>query len=117
MIPARNPQQPEITDLIIRHDPSTLARLPVRKQEVLQVFSKFGNRKALRAIEALPDNAGILENSAIDRLLISTHWEMQRLAEEFYHGSRVWDLLRASLQQSVRAAFMRSSVSLMSGAA
>jgi SAM-dependent methyltransferase len=94
MLPAWNPAQPEITDLIIQHDPQTLARQAVRKQDILDVFSKFGNQKALRAVEALPDNAGILDNQAIDRILISTHWEMQRLAEEFYHGHRIWDLLR-----------------------
>jgi len=92
-----NPAQPEITDLIIQHDPRTLARLPVRKQDVLQVFSDFGNRKALRAVEALPEHQGILDDRAIDRLLIATHWEMQRLAEEFHHGNRVWDLLRRAV--------------------
>ena len=91
---AWNPAQPEITDLIIQHDPTSLSRLPVLKQDVLSVFSKFANRKAIRAVEALPDIAGILDDQAIDRILISTHWEMQRLAEEFYHGDRVWDLLR-----------------------
>jgi SAM-dependent methyltransferase len=94
MLARSNPAQPEITDLIMQHDPKTLARLPVRKADVLEVFSKFGNRKALRAVEALPDHGGNLDNSAIDRILVSTHWEMQRLAEEFYHGHRVWDLLR-----------------------
>jgi len=94
MLAAWNPAQPEITDLIIQHDPRTLERLPVRKQDVLEVFAGFRNHKALRAVDALPDLAGILDNRAIDRILISTHWEMQRLAEEFYHGHRVWDLLR-----------------------
>jgi len=94
MLSAWNPAQPEITDLIIQHDPNSLARLPVRKRDVLSVFSKFANRAAIRAVEALPDAAGILDDRAIDRILIPTHWEMQRLAEEFYHGDRVWDLLR-----------------------
>ena len=94
MIALWNPAQPEITDLIIQHDPQTLQRLPVRKTEVLAVFVKFGNHQACQAVEALPDQHGILDEQAIDRILISTHWEMQRLAEEFYHGHRVWDLLR-----------------------
>lgn len=93
MIAAWNPAQPEITDLIIQHDAQTLERLGVRKADVLRVFARFGNRKACRAIEALPDHDGILDERAIDCLLIATHWEMQRLAEEFYHGHRVWDLL------------------------
>jgi SAM-dependent methyltransferase len=94
MIAAWNPAQPEITDLIIRQDPHSLARLPVRKADVLEVFAGFGNRQACRAVEALPDLNGVLDEGSVDRLLIATHWEMQRLAEEFYHGRRVWDLLR-----------------------
>jgi SAM-dependent methyltransferase len=94
MLGTWNRDQPEITDLIIQHDPTTLARLPVQKAEVIGVFSAFRNRKALRAIEALPDHRGVLDGRAVDRELISIHWEMQRLAEEFYHGDRVWDLLR-----------------------
>jgi hypothetical protein len=31
MIAAWNPAQPEITDLIIEHDPQTLERLPVAR--------------------------------------------------------------------------------------
>jgi SAM-dependent methyltransferase len=103
MLAAWNPAQPEITDLIIQHDPQTLERLPVRKQDVLEVFAGFKNQKALRALNALPDHAGILDNRVIDRMLISTHWEMQRLAEEFYHGHRVWDLL-SRVVATIRAA-------------
>jgi len=94
MLSAWNPAQPEITDLIVRHDPRTLERLPVRKEEVLEVFSRSGNRQALRAVSALPENSGILDRREIDVLLLTVHWEMQRLAEEFYHGQRVWELLR-----------------------
>jgi SAM-dependent methyltransferase len=90
-----NPAQPEITDLIVRHDPRTLERLPVRKQEVLDVFSRFENRQALRAVEALPAPGGFLDRREIDRLFVAVHWEMQRLGEEFYHGPRVYALLRA----------------------
>jgi 2-polyprenyl-3-methyl-5-hydroxy-6-metoxy-1,4-benzoquinol methylase len=90
-----NPAQPEITDLIVQHDPDTLARVEVRKQDVLEVFRNFRNRKAIRAVEALPERDGWLDRKEIDRLLVRTHWEMQRLGEEFYHGPRVYELLRA----------------------
>jgi SAM-dependent methyltransferase len=90
-----NPAQPEITDLIVQHDPDTLARVPVRKQDVLSVFEKFANRKAIRAVKGLPERDGLLDEKEIDRLLVRTHWEMQRLGEEFYHGPRVYELLRA----------------------
>lgn len=102
MFPAWDPAQPEITDLIVQHDPRTLRRLPVRKQKVLEVFSQFRNREAVRAVLALPQNAGILDDREINVLLLTVHWEMQRLAEEFYHGHRVWELLRpvvASIRQ------------------
>jgi ubiquinone/menaquinone biosynthesis C-methylase UbiE len=97
-----NPDQPEITDLIVRHDPVTLERLVVRKQDVLEVFASFQNRQALRAVEALPARDGILEPREIDRLLVAVHWEMQRLSEEFYHGSRVFEVIRAVID-AIRA--------------
>lgn len=109
MFAAWNPAQPEITDLIIQHDPGTLVRLAVRKHEVLEVFARFRNGQALRAIEALPDHQGVLDNQAVDRLLIRTHWEMQRLAEEFYHGHRVWDLLRRVVA-SIRVSGYRDTI-------
>lgn len=102
MFHAWNPTQPEITDLIVRHDPRTLDRLPVRKQEVLEVFAKFQNRQALRAVEALASTDGLLDPREIDRLLVTIHWEMQRLGEEFYHGPRVYEALR-SIISAIRA--------------
>jgi hypothetical protein len=51
----------------------------------------------LRAVQSLPEKSGILDDREIDALLITVHWEMQRLAEEFYHGRRVWELLRCVL--------------------
>jgi SAM-dependent methyltransferase len=95
MFRAWNPAQPEITDLIVRHDPRTLERLPVRKQDVLDVFASFQNRQALGAIETLPAPDGILDAREIDRLFVTVHWEMQRLSEEFYHGPRVYEVIRA----------------------
>jgi 2-polyprenyl-3-methyl-5-hydroxy-6-metoxy-1,4-benzoquinol methylase len=103
MFPAWNPTQPEITDLIVQHDSRSHQRLPVRKQELLEVFSRFRNRKAVRTVRALPEKDGVLDDREIDVLLLTVHWEMQRLAEEFYHGHRVWELLRrvvASIRQA-----------------
>lgn len=102
MFHAWNPAQPEITDLIVRHDPCTLERLPVRKQDVLDVFAKFQNRQALRAIEELPASGGLLDACEIDRLLVTIHWEMQRLGEEFYHGPRVYEVVRVVIS-AIRA--------------
>jgi hypothetical protein len=83
IFPSWNPDQPEITDLVVQHDASTLNRLRVSKQEVAEVFSRFGNQKALRAVRALPEKDGWLDDREIDALLLTVHWEMQRLAEEF----------------------------------
>jgi SAM-dependent methyltransferase len=103
MFASWNPAQPEITDLLVQHDPVTLQRLPVRKQQLLDVFSHFRNRKALRAVQALPEKDGVLDPHGIDALLLTVHWEMQRLAEEFYHGNRVWELLEPVIN-SIRQA-------------
>jgi SAM-dependent methyltransferase len=112
MFPAWNPAQPEITDLIVQYDPRTLRRMPVHKQKVLEVFSRFRNRQALRAVVAIPENAGILDNREIDALLLTVHWEMQRLAEEFYHGRRVWELLRPVVA-SIRQAGIRETLRIV----
>jgi SAM-dependent methyltransferase len=98
MFRAWNPAQPEITDLIVRHEPHSLRRLPVRKRDVLDVFSGFHNRQAERAVLAIPDSDGILDERDVSALLLTVHWEMQRLAEEFYHGHRVWNILRVVIR-------------------
>jgi 2-polyprenyl-3-methyl-5-hydroxy-6-metoxy-1,4-benzoquinol methylase len=109
MFASWNPAQPEITDLMVQHDPRTRERLPVRKHELVEVFSRFGNRKALRAVLALPDKHGVLDDREIDMLFLRVHWEMQRLAEEFYHGQRVWELLRCVIG-SIRETGIRETL-------
>jgi len=101
-----NPEQPEITDLIVRHNPCTLEREPVRKQEVLEIFRRFRNRQAVRAVEELPEWDGLLVETAVDRTMLAVHWEMQRLAEEFYHGHRVWEILRAAVAALRQSGFL-----------
>lgn len=112
MFASWNPAQPEITDLIIQHDPRSLQRVRVRKQDVLEVFSQFRNRKALRAVRALPEKDGFLDDREIDALLVTVHWEMQRLSEEFYHGHRVWQLLRRVVA-SIRHAGFRDTLRIV----
>lgn len=109
MLHAWNADQPEITDLIVRYDPHTYKRLPVRKHDVLEVFSRFGNSQALRAVRALPEKDGALDEQGIDALLIRVHWEMQRLAEEFYHGRRTWELLQCAIA-AIRDAGIRGTL-------
>jgi len=112
MLASWNAAQPEITDLLVRYDPLTLRRLPVRKQDVVEVFTRSGNRKALRAVLALPEKGGVLDDREINALLLAVHWEMQRLAEEFYHGHRVWELLRPVIA-SIREAGIRDTLRIV----
>jgi SAM-dependent methyltransferase len=92
-----NPAQPEITDLIVSHDPATLERLPVNKSFVLDTFATFRNRQAIDVVRAIPAREDLFDPQAVDRLILTVHWEMQRLAEEFFHGLRVFELLTVVL--------------------
>ena len=96
-LPSLNPAQPEITDLIVGHNPATLERLPVNKNHVLDRFANFQNHQAVAAVRAIPARDGVLDPHAVDRLMLTVHWEMQRLAEEFFHGQRVYELLNVVL--------------------
>ena len=98
VFPSWNPAQPEISDLVVQHDPKTLIRLPVNKSEIAGTFQRFANKKALRVIEQIPAKDGLLDPMAVDRLMLVVHWEMQRLAEEFYHGHRVLRIVRATIE-------------------
>ena len=92
------PDGPEISDAIVSFDPETLKREAVIKSEVLREFSDVGNRKAVRIVEHLPERDGVLDPDAVDRLLVTTHCEMQRISEEFQHGKRVAELLKPLLR-------------------
>jgi len=85
---------PEISDAIVSFDPETLQRKPVAKSQVLKQFSELRNRTAVRVVERIPDHDGVLDAAAVDRLLITSHCEMQRMSEEFQHGKRVGELLK-----------------------
>jgi SAM-dependent methyltransferase len=102
VFPSWNPLQPEISDLVVQYDQKTLQRIPVNKREILGTFKKFSNRKAMRVIEQLQAQGEFLDPIAVDRMMLAVHWEMQRLAEEFYHGSRVFRILRA-IMSALRA--------------
>ena len=91
-------QSPEISDRIVDFDHETLERLPVRKREVMREFEALNNRFAVRVVDKLPaDSNGVLDPSAMDRLLVTVHCEMQRMSEEFQHGQRMAQLLNPLL--------------------
>lgn len=98
MIFFKTKEQPEISDEIVAYDPATLARLPVRKGEVIRAFESLGNRRAARIVERIPAREGVLDAGEVDRLLVSVHCEMQRMSEEFQHGRRVFELLSPLLE-------------------
>lgn len=98
-----SPDSPEISDLIVHHDPETLARVPVARAAVVARFRALGNEKAARYVERLPvRDGGLLDEAAVDELLVRVHTEMQQLSEEFQHGQRVAELLRPVLD-AIRA--------------
>src|SRR5215510_6503162 len=88
---------PEISDAVVSFNPNTLEREPVIKSAVLAQFSALGNSAAVRVVKRIPERNGVLDSDAVDRLLVTTHCEMQRISEEFQHGKRVAELLKPLL--------------------
>lgn len=106
-------QSPEISDRIVDFDNDTLARLPVRKIDVMREFEALNNRFAMRIVDKLPaDRDGVLDPSAIERLLVTVHCEMQRMSEEFQHGRRMAQLLNPLLD-AIRAPGSRRRVTVV----
>ena len=83
----------EISDLVIDYDPVTLDRRPVKCADVVARLSRAGQRRGAQIAAALPTRHGVLEDVAIDALLLRAHTELQRLSEEFMQGARVRRLL------------------------
>jgi 2-polyprenyl-3-methyl-5-hydroxy-6-metoxy-1,4-benzoquinol methylase len=88
---------PEISDAIVSFDPDTLQRQPVKKADVLVQFRELHNHEAARIVEQIPEQEGVLDPAAVDKILITSHCEMQRMSEEFQHGQRVAELLKPIL--------------------
>lgn len=88
---------PEISDAIVSFDPITLERKPVKKSDILAQFTKLGNHEAVRVVQKIPELDGALDPAAVDKILITSHCEMQRMSEEFQHGRRVAELLKPIL--------------------
>lgn len=97
---------PEISDLVVAYDPETLARAPVRRDEVLDRFADLGMRRAQEIVAAWPHAGGLLDDRFVDGVLVRAHLELQRLSEEFQQGARVHRLL-VPLLQALRASGVR----------
>jgi SAM-dependent methyltransferase len=83
----------EISDLVVDYDPSSLERRPVRRSQVVSTLEENGQRWAARIAGRLPADDDILDPAAVDRVLLRSHAEIQRLSEEFCQGERIWSLL------------------------
>jgi len=90
-----HPDDLEISDLIVDYDASSLERKRVRWQPVLEYFRGRRDRAATRIVGSLPRDGEFFDNDEIDQILLMSHMELQRLEEEFLHGQRILDLVRA----------------------
>jgi SAM-dependent methyltransferase len=83
----------EITDLLVDIDPRSGVRRPVAQAAVVQRLIDQGDARAARVVRALPATDGVLDDHAVDRLVVAVHQEIQRLSEEFRHGARMARLI------------------------
>lgn len=83
---------PELSDLLVDTDPVTLRRRPVHRAAVAEVLRRQGMREAGRILSTIPGD-DVLDESAIDDLLVRSHAELQRLGVEFRNGERLRRLL------------------------
>jgi SAM-dependent methyltransferase len=74
---------PELSDLIYSTDPQTLE---------LENLRNRGMRYGFRIVERIPGHPN-LDEFAVDRILLTSHLELQRLSVEFRIGQRVLQLL------------------------
>jgi SAM-dependent methyltransferase len=88
-------QRVEITDLLWRCDPDTDRRLPVRAGDVVARLEASGQQRAARLVGSLPERAGILDERAVDALMVRVHCELQRLSEELQLPRRLAETLRS----------------------
>lgn len=91
-------EAPEISDLVVAYDPETLLRLPVQRDQVLGQLEAHRMQHALRIVARWPHQAGVLDASHVDRVLLSAHHELTRLSEELRQGERMLRILRPLLQ-------------------
>ena len=98
---------PEISDLVVAYDPETLARLPVRREQVLGELEAQRMPRAVRIVSSWPHERGVLDAAHVDRVLLTAHHELTRLSEEFRQGERMLRILRPLLA-ALRSAGVRA---------
>jgi SAM-dependent methyltransferase len=90
--------RPEISDLVVAYDAATLARLPVRRDDVLSELLRHGMGRAARIVAPWPAPGGVLDADFVDGVLLRAHHELLRLSEEFQQGKRVHAILQPVLE-------------------
>jgi SAM-dependent methyltransferase len=101
------PPSTEVSDEIVSFDGQG-GRNPISREQLIQSYLQAGNKAAAKIVSRIPvDSNGHLLDSAVDRLLIGVHAEMQRMHEEFHHGERVSRRLRVVLEQLDRTHWPR----------
>lgn len=85
--------RPEISDLVVAFDPETLARMPVRRDDVLYELERHCMPSAARIVDSWPHDRGVLDARFVDGVLARAHGELQRLSEEFQQGQRARRLI------------------------
>jgi 2-polyprenyl-3-methyl-5-hydroxy-6-metoxy-1,4-benzoquinol methylase len=98
-----NVETPEISDLVVAYDPTTLERLPVRRDQVLAELQAQKMRRAIRIVSSWPHERGVLDAAHVDRVLLSAHHELTRLSEEFRQGERMMRILKPLLESLRRS--------------
>ncbi len=92
---------PELSDLILDTDPSTLTRRPVERARVESVLAAHGMRSARRVLDDI-GGGDTLDPAEVDQILVRSHAELQRLAFEFRNGHRLLMLMRPLLDVLAR---------------
>lgn len=83
---------PELSDLLLDTDPETLARRPVKREAVREVLRRHGMKTAEKILDGIPGGE-VLDEATVDRILVRSHCELQRLSFEFRNGDRLMQLL------------------------
>lgn len=88
----------ELSDIVVDHRADgSRGRVSVADAERQLADAAFGS--SLRLARRLPQTNGYFDEDGVDTILLRSHLELQRLAEEIQHGARVGRLLRPFLDQ------------------
>ncbi len=82
---------PELSDLIVSFD--AVGRTPVRRQDVITALEASGHERSARIARSIASRGEFFDEDDADAILLRSHLELQRLAEEIQHPKRVARLL------------------------